>query len=55
MNILECEFEQALTNREAARILEKYDPEAGRENWPVPLGWIVFTGLLLFSLFHLYT
>lgn len=36
-------------------ILEKYDPESGVRQLSGALGWIVFLGLLSFSLFQLYT
>jgi TRAP transporter 4TM/12TM fusion protein len=36
-------------------ILEKYDPEASVRNLTGAVGWVVFIGLLSFSLFQLYT
>ncbi|MFD1735569.1 TRAP transporter permease [Bacillus salitolerans] len=36
-------------------LLEKYDPEAGTRKLTGVVGWIVFIGLLSFSLFQLYT
>ncbi|WP_313804568.1 TRAP transporter permease [Cytobacillus sp.] len=47
--------EETLSLEEQQKILEKYDPEAGTRKLKGILGWIVFIGLLSFSLFHLYT
>lgn len=47
--------EETLSLEEQQKILEKYDPEAGTRKLKGILGWIVFIGLLAFSLFHLYT
>ncbi|MED3551598.1 TRAP transporter permease [Cytobacillus praedii] len=47
--------EETLSLEEQQKILEKYDPEAGTRKLKGVLGWIVFIGLLGFSLFHLYT
>ncbi|MBP2242836.1 TRAP transporter 4TM/12TM fusion protein [Cytobacillus eiseniae] len=47
--------EETLSLEEQQKILEKYDPEAGTRKLKGIIGWIVFFGLLSFSLFHLYT
>jgi TRAP transporter 4TM/12TM fusion protein len=44
-----------LTEEEQQELLEKYDPEAGTRKLTGILGYIVFFGLLAFSLFQLYT
>jgi TRAP transporter 4TM/12TM fusion protein len=44
-----------LTPDEMQQLLEKYDPEAGTRSLKGLMGWIVFVGLLSFSLFQLYT
>jgi TRAP transporter 4TM/12TM fusion protein len=44
-----------LTEEQQQALLEKYDPEAGTRKLKGLLGWIVFIGLLAFSLFQLYT
>lgn len=46
---------ETLSLEEQQKLLEKYDPEAGTRKLGGVLGWIVFFGLLAFSLFHLYT
>ncbi|PWW19170.1 TRAP transporter 4TM/12TM fusion protein [Cytobacillus oceanisediminis] len=46
---------ETLSLEEQQKLLEKYDPEAGTRKLGGILGWIVFIGLLSFSLFHLYT
>lgn len=46
-------FEQ-LSIEEQQQLMEKYDPEAATRKLKGPLGWIVFFGLLSFSLFQLY-
>lgn len=46
---------ETLSQEEQQQLLEKYDPEAGTRSLGGILGWIVFFGLLAFSLFHLYT
>lgn len=46
---------ETLSLEEQQKLLEKYDPEAGTRKLGGLLGWIVFLGLLAFSLFHLYT
>jgi TRAP transporter 4TM/12TM fusion protein len=48
-------YEDALSNEKQQELLEKYDPEAGTRKLIGVSGWIVFIGLLSFSLFHLYT
>jgi TRAP transporter 4TM/12TM fusion protein len=44
-----------LSEKEQQELLEKYDPEAGTRKLKGILGWVVFLGLLSFSLFQLYT
>ncbi|WP_407691367.1 TRAP transporter permease [Robertmurraya mangrovi] len=44
-----------LSQEEQQKLLEKYDPEAGTRKLKGILGWVVFLGLLSFSLFQLYT
>ncbi|GLB58950.1 C4-dicarboxylate ABC transporter permease [Cytobacillus sp. NCCP-133] len=46
---------EMLSLEEQQKLLEKYDPEAGTRKLGGIMGWIVFFGLLSFSLFHLYT
>ncbi|WP_026583752.1 TRAP transporter permease [Bacillus sp. J33] len=46
---------ETLSLEEQQKLLEKYDPEAGTRKLGGIMGWIVFIGLLSFSLFHLYT
>jgi len=46
---------ETLSQEEQQKLLEKYDPEAGTRKLTGILGWIVFLGLLAFSLFQLYT
>ncbi|CAM3807775.1 TRAP transporter permease [Cytobacillus oceanisediminis] len=46
---------ETLSLEEQQKLLEKYDPEAGTRKLGGIFGWIVFIGLLSFSLFHLYT
>lgn len=46
---------ESLSLEEQQKLLEKYDPEAGTRKLKGIIGWIVFIGLLSFSLFHLYT
>ncbi|QVY62930.1 TRAP transporter permease [Cytobacillus gottheilii] len=46
---------ETLSQEEQQQLLEKYDPEAGTRSLGGVIGWIVFFGLLAFSLFHLYT
>jgi len=45
----------SLSQEQQQELLEKYDPEAGTRKLKGMLGWIVFIGLLSFSLFQLYT
>jgi TRAP transporter 4TM/12TM fusion protein len=44
-----------LSEKEQQELIEKYDPEAGTRKLTGIIGWIVFIGLLSFSLFQLYT
>ncbi len=46
---------ETLSQEEQQALLEKYDPEAGTRKLKGILGWVVFLGLLSFSLFQLYT
>jgi len=46
---------ETLSLEEQQKLLEKYDPEAGTRKLTGIIGWIVFLGLLAFSLFQLYT
>jgi TRAP transporter 4TM/12TM fusion protein len=46
---------ETITSEEQQELLEKYDPEAGTRKFTGILKWIVFIGLLSFSLFQLYT
>lgn len=46
---------EMLSLEEQQKLLEKYDPEAGTRKLTGVVGWIVFLGLLAFSLFQLYT
>lgn len=46
---------ETLSEKEQQALLEKYDPEAGTRKLKGLMGWIVFGGLLSFSLFQLYT
>lgn len=45
---------EALSEEEQQKILEKYDPESATRKVRGPLGWIIFFGLLAFSIFQLY-
>ena len=47
--------EGTLSQEKQQELLEKYDPEAATRNLKGIMGWIVFFGLLAFSLFQLYT
>ncbi|MGM9927313.1 MAG: TRAP transporter permease [Bacillus sp. (in: firmicutes)] len=47
--------ESALSQEEQQELIEKYDPEAATRKLKGIMGWIVFGGLLAFSLFQLYT
>jgi TRAP transporter 4TM/12TM fusion protein len=44
-----------LSQEQQQELLEKYDPEAATRKLEGTMGWIVFFGLLAFSLFQLYT
>lgn len=46
---------ETLSQQEQQALLEKYDPEASTRKLNGIFGWIVFFGLLSFSLFQLYT
>ncbi|WP_068673954.1 TRAP transporter permease [Oceanobacillus sp. Castelsardo] len=46
---------QQLTEEEQQKLLEKYDAESNTRNLTGISGWIVFIGLIAFSLFQLYT
>ncbi|MGG3560885.1 TRAP transporter permease [Neobacillus rhizosphaerae] len=48
-------YDGTLSDKKQQELLEKYDPEAGTRKLKGILGWVVFAGLLAFSLFHLYT
>ncbi|SEN16401.1 TRAP transporter, 4TM/12TM fusion protein [Mesobacillus persicus] len=47
--------EGSLSQERQQELLEKYDPEAATRKLKGIFGWIVFFGLLAFSLFQLYT
>lgn len=49
------DFKDTLSLEQQQELMEKYDPEAGTRKLKGMFGWIAFLGLLLFSLFHLYT
>jgi len=46
---------QQLTEEEQQKLLEKYDVESNTRKLTGAAGWIVFIGLIAFSLFQLYT
>lgn len=46
---------ETLSEEQQQLLLEKYDPEAGTRKLTGIIGWIVFFGLLAFSLFQVYT
>jgi len=46
---------EELTEDEQRELLEKYDAESNTRNLSGLVGWLVFIGLLAFSLFQLYT
>lgn len=46
---------ETLSQEEQQKLLEKYDPESNTRNLSGLFKWIVFLGLLSFSLFQLYT
>ncbi|WP_144461032.1 TRAP transporter permease [Siminovitchia fortis] len=45
---------ETLSEEEQQKILEKYDPESATRKVKGALGWIIFFGLLAFSIFQLY-
>ncbi|VEF48663.1 TRAP transporter, 4TM/12TM fusion protein [Bacillus freudenreichii] len=45
---------ETLSEEEQQKILEKYDPESATRKVKGPFGWIIFFGLLAFSIFQLY-
>ena len=45
----------ALSKEQQQELIEKYDPEAATRKLKGFMGWLVFCGLLAFSLFQLYT
>ncbi|MGN1401558.1 MAG: TRAP transporter permease [Bacillus sp. (in: firmicutes)] len=47
--------EGTLSLEEQQELIEKYDPEAATRKLKGVMGWVVFFGLLAFSLFQLYT
>ncbi len=47
--------EEMVSQEKQQELLEKYDPEAATRKLAGTMGWIVFFGLLAFSLFQLYT
>jgi TRAP transporter 4TM/12TM fusion protein len=47
--------EEMVSQEKQQELLEKYDPEAATRKLAGKMGWIVFFGLLAFSLFQLYT
>ncbi|CAM3768191.1 TRAP transporter permease [Mesobacillus thioparans] len=47
--------EEILSQEKQQELLEKYDPEAATRKLAGKMGWIVFFGLLAFSVFQLYT
>ncbi|WP_210364531.1 TRAP transporter permease [Bacillus sp. REN3] len=47
--------EETLSQEKQQELLEKYDPEAATRKLDGVMGWIVFFGLLAFSVFQLYT
>jgi TRAP transporter 4TM/12TM fusion protein len=49
------ENDMNLSEKEQQELLQKFDPEAGTRKLKGIVGWIVFIGLLCFSLFQLYT
>ena len=49
------EHYETLSEEQQQKLLEKYDPEAGTRRLKGMIGWIVFLGLLAFSLFQVYT
>lgn len=47
--------EEMVSQEKQQELLEKYDPEAATRKLAGKMGWIVFFGLLAFSVFQLYT
>lgn len=47
--------EEVVSQEKQQELLEKYDPEAATRKLAGKMGWIVFFGLLTFSVFQLYT
>lgn len=47
--------EEMVSQEKQQELLEKYDPEAATRKLAGKMGWVVFFGLLAFSLFQLYT
>ena len=47
--------EEIISQEKQQELLEKYDPDAATRKLGGKLGWIVFFGLLAFSVFQLYT
>ncbi|MBT2695552.1 TRAP transporter permease [Bacillus sp. ISL-55] len=47
--------EELVSQEKQQELLEKYDPEAATRKLAGKMGWIVFFGLLAFSVFQLYT
>jgi TRAP transporter 4TM/12TM fusion protein len=47
--------EEMISQEKQQELLEKYDPDAATRKLGGTLGWIVFLGLLAFSVFQLYT
>ena len=47
--------DDVLSLEEQQALLEKYDPESATRKLKGIMGWVVFGGLLTFSLFQLYT
>ncbi|MBM4764278.1 TRAP transporter permease [Bacillus sp. B15-48] len=47
--------DETLSEKEKQELLEKFDPDAGSRKLKGIMGWVVFIGLLSFSLFQLYT
>jgi TRAP transporter 4TM/12TM fusion protein len=47
--------EEMVSQEKQQELLEKYDPEAATRKLAGKMGWVVFFGLLAFSVFQLYT
>ena len=52
--LVEKPTHETLSEEEQQKILEKYDPESATRRVRGTLGWIIFFGLLAFSIFQLY-